>query len=122
MISFETFFKCFDLLSYCEIELIFDNTNETYMIVKYEDYVTFARCGEESEEIPFKSFDELASTKTIDSLLLKEDWGRIKDIIIDGSFSYLEDKKSDRRNISIKTIGFAYYLMYGVEIHGYVKN
>ena len=102
MISFETFFKCFDLLSCCEIELIFDNTNETYMIVKYEDYVTFARCGEESEEISFKSFDELASTRTIDSLLLKEDWGRIKDFIIDGSFSYLEDKKAIEERFELK--------------------
>ena len=102
MISFETFLKCSDLLSCCEIELIFDNTNETYMIVKYEDYVTFARCGEESEEIPFKSFDELASPKTIDSLLLKEDWGRIKDIIIDDSFSYLEDKKAIEERFRLK--------------------
>lgn len=93
MISFETFLKCFDLLNCCEIELIFDNTNETYMIVKYEDYVTFARCGEESEEISFKSFGELASTKIIDDLLLKEDWKHVDDFIIDGCFSYLEDKK-----------------------------
>lgn len=102
MISFETFLKCFDLFNCCEIELIFDNTNETYMIVKYEDYVTFARCGEESEEISFKSFDELASTRTIDSVLLKEDWGRIKDFIIDGCFSYLEDKKAIEERFEFK--------------------
>lgn len=94
--------KRFDLLNCCEIELIFDNTNETYMIVKYEDYMTFARCGEESEEISFKSFDELASTRTIDSVLLKEDWGRIKDFIIDGCFSYLEDKKAIEEKFGLK--------------------
>ena len=68
MIGFEKFLECFDLLGCCEIELVFDNTKETYMIVKYKDYVTFARCGEESKKISFKSFDELASTKAIDNL------------------------------------------------------
>ncbi len=83
MISFETFSKSFDLLGCCEIELIFDNTNETYIIVKYDDYVTFVRCGEETEEIPFKSFDELVSTKTIDDLLIIEDGKHVKDFIIE---------------------------------------
>lgn len=91
MISFDMFSKNFDLIGCCEIELIFDNTKETYMIVKYEYYVTFAKCGEEAKEIPFKSFGELSSAKTIDGLLLKESWEHVKDFIVDGTFSFLED-------------------------------
>ena len=53
--------------------------------------MTFARCGEESKEISFKSFDELVSTKTIDGLLIIKEWKHVKDFIIDSSFSLLED-------------------------------
>ena len=44
----------FDSLGCCEIELFLDNSKDSYMIIKYRDYVTFTKCDKETKEISFK--------------------------------------------------------------------
>lgn len=97
MISYLKFQELFDACKgEPEIEIIFQNRKQTYMIIKYEDYITFQRCGskeEQSGEIRFGSLDELYHTKTIDDIILKEEWENIEDIIFDTMFSVVEDKE-----------------------------
>lgn len=96
MISYSKFKEIFDKINYhTEIEFFFNNKRNTYMIIKYEDYITFQRCGikeEQSGEIKFVSLDELYNRQTIDGIVLKEEWNNIKDILFDCTFSIIEDR------------------------------
>lgn len=97
MISYLEFKKWFDICKgEPEIEIIFKNRKYTYMIIKYKDYITFQRCGDisiQSGEIRFSSLDELYHTKTIDNIILKEEWENIEDMIFDSMFCITEDKE-----------------------------
>lgn len=65
-----------------EISIEFSDKESQYMIIVYEDRVTFQRCGanDGSGEIPFHTLDELYETETVDGILLKRDWNKITDI------------------------------------------
>lgn len=65
-----------------EISIDFSDKERQYMIIVYEDRVTFQRCGayDGSGEIPFASLDELYETEAVDGILLKRDWDKITDI------------------------------------------
>lgn len=90
MITYETFYEIFDLVSgEPEFELFFRNTNETYMIIKYENCVSFQRCGAQgdgSREFIYKNLDELYHSRLIDGICLNESWETIEDIILDAIF------------------------------------
>lgn len=87
MISYDKFRDYFNKIEGYEpeIRIIFDNRKSEYMIIKYSNSITFQRCGVDdgSGEVIFKDLDDLYKTRTIDDILLKEDWYRIKDIILD---------------------------------------
>ncbi len=87
MISYDKFRAYFNQIEGYEpeIRIIFDNRKSEYMIIKYSNYITFQRCGVDdgSDEVIFKDLDDLYKARTIDDILLKEDWNRIKDIILD---------------------------------------
>lgn len=99
MISYPKFKEIFDNIDTSvepEIELYFKNKKNTYMIIKYNGYITFQRCGidkEQSGEIKFKSLDELYNTKTLDNIILKNDWNEIEDILFDRTFSIVTDEE-----------------------------
>lgn len=99
MISYPKFKEIFDNIDASvepEIELCFKNKKNTYMIIKYNGYITFQRCGtdnEQSGEIKFESLDELYNTKTLDDIILKNDWNEIEDILFDRTFSIVTDYK-----------------------------
>lgn len=99
MISYPKFKKIFDNIDSnreSEIEFYFKNRKNTYMIIKYNDCVTFQRCGikeEQSGEIKFKSLDELCNSKTIDNIILINEWNNIEDILFDCIFSVVDDKE-----------------------------
>ena len=66
-----------------ESRICFKNKKNDYMIIKYDNYLTFQRCGniqEQSGEIKFNTLDELYNSKTIDNIILKEEWHNIEDI------------------------------------------
>lgn len=99
MITYQKFKEIFDNIDpniEPEIELYFNNRDNTYMIIKYRDFITFQRCGRKedtSDEIKFSTLDELYKTKTIDDIVLKDEWDNISDIIFDSSFSVVEDRE-----------------------------
>ncbi len=92
MIFFLNFKEIFDAISpdmEPEITLCFFNRRNEYMIIKYNDRVTFQRCGSRSEqsgEISFGSLEELYHARTIDDICLKNEWNSISDIIFDSMF------------------------------------
>ena len=93
-VTFELFKKVFNKMTgEPEIEVYFiDNENE-YMIIKYDGYISFQRCGikDGSGEIKFKSLDELYESRTVDGIFLKEDWYKIRDIVINEALSFKDD-------------------------------
>lgn len=93
MIKFEAFENIFNKIEgEPEFTVYFNNRNFKYMIIKYDGYLTFQRCGIEdgSGEIRFNNLKELYETKTIDDICLKDEWNNIKDIIIDEYISVNE--------------------------------
>jgi hypothetical protein len=94
IVDFDLFEKLFNKIGgEPEISIYFNNNKNQYMIIKYNDYITFQRCGitNGSGEIKFNNLRELFETKTIDNICLKEDWNKINDIIIDESLSLKDD-------------------------------
>ena len=94
MISYEEFKRIYNIIP-GEPEISIYLKNKQYMIIKYEDYVTFQRCGinDGSGEIKYQTLDELYNSKSIDNIYLKEDWYLIEDIIIDEIYSVTYDKE-----------------------------
>lgn len=77
-----------------DITIVFKNKKEKYIIVKYDNGVTFQRIGQNpSGEIRFNTIDELYINRTIDEIILREEWTNIVDIIFDGVFSVVYDKE-----------------------------
>lgn len=109
MISYQKFKEIYDNIDSNrepEIEFYFKNRKNTYMIIKYNDYVTFQKCGMKEEqigEIEFESLDELCSSQTIDNIILINEWNNIEDILFDCTFSVVDDKED-------------IFNLYGVEI------
>lgn len=94
MIKYTDFKKIFNTISgEPEITLYFKNIDDTYMIIKYEKYVTFQKCCDSLDrgEIKYNSLDELYNTVLIDDIFLKRDWHNISDILIDEAFSVIDD-------------------------------
>ena len=100
MITYEKFKEIFDSLEAekePEVEISFDDRDDSYMIIKYSGYITFQRCGlseDQSTEIKFNTLDDLYNSKTIDGIVLKDEWGHIDDIVVDASFSIVNDQEN----------------------------
>lgn len=92
MISFDKFIELFNLLSENEeMKIFFKNRKYEYMIIKYKDYVTFQRCGEH-KEIKYNSLEEFINNKMIDDIVFIDEFDNIKDILINNTFSIINDK------------------------------
>ena len=67
--------------------IAFDNFN-IEKIIKYDDNVTFQRCGVEngSGEFEYPDLDTLYHSVVIDGICLEKDWNNIETIVIDSSF------------------------------------
>ena len=92
--DFDLFEKLFNKISgEPEISIYFVDNNNQYMIIKYNNYITFQRCGidDGSGEIKYNNLQELFNAKTIDNICLKDDWNKINDIIIDEGLSIKDD-------------------------------
>ncbi|MBR3199413.1 MAG: hypothetical protein IKG27_05310 [Bacilli bacterium] len=96
MINYEKFKELYEAIpGEPEFELYFNNTEDTYWIIKYADFVTFQKSGYDTSnlsEIEYKNLDELYNANLIDNINLKNDWKNISDIVIGGSFSVVDDK------------------------------
>lgn len=84
MISYDNFKTFFEKLENGkEIEIIFSN-GKSYLLVKYDGYITYG----------INSCDSEANTyNNLDNTLLKNNWSKVKDIIIDFAFSLINDKE-----------------------------
>ncbi len=87
MKSFEEFKKEFEnAIGEPEYCVLFDFTEEEYMIIKYQSYVSFQRCSGGikgmSGEIKYADIDELYESDLIDGINLKRDWNKIKDLYL----------------------------------------
>ena len=105
-ISYEKFREIFDSLpAASEFEFYFDHTKETYMLIKYKDRVSFARCGygddmianglpvdyRGSEVFYYRDLEELYTAKSVDGICLKGKWNNITDILLNSTVSLLYD-------------------------------
>ena len=100
MIDYKNFQILFNKISgEPEFEIYFKNLNDTYMIVKYNDCVTFQKCFDKQNrgEVKYKTLDELYNSNLIDKVSLKNDWNNIEDIVIDTTYSILNDKNEIKR-------------------------
>ncbi len=68
------------LEKFCEPELSLWLNGQNYMIILYEDFCTFQRCGSSSEVMEFGSLDELYTAELLDGIVLKSNWVDIEKI------------------------------------------
>ena len=92
MINYNKFKELFEKLDSNrkpEIEIIFKNRKDNYVLIKFNNKVTF---GNSEKAIDYKDLDEMYNSKTVDEIILKNEWNNIEDILIDMTFSIKEDK------------------------------
>lgn len=95
-LCFEQFKRIYDAVKHeAEFRICFDDHDNEYMIIKYENKVSFQRCGVSngSGELIFDSLDSLYIERTIDNICLNADWTKITSIIMDDFFDLCD--KSD---------------------------
>ena len=89
MISFEEFTNLYNAAKgEPEFEICFLNQRKTYMIIKYDDHVSFQRCGSDdgSGEYDYPSLEVLYQTESVDGIRLMDKWDSIETIIADGMY------------------------------------
>ncbi len=94
MISFEEFKRIYAIMpGEPEFELYFRHRAETYMIIKYDDCVSFQRCGYigENDEADYRSLDALYAADLIDGIKLGKDWNEIEEIETDSTWLLSKD-------------------------------
>jgi len=66
-----------------EPELTLHMNGKVYMIIGYDDHVSFQRCRTPNEagggEVRYNTLDALYNAETVDSILLMRDWEAIED-------------------------------------------
>ena len=64
------------------------HSKNEYMIIKYNNHVSFQRCGVHngSGEYDYPSLQELYQTITVDGICLYDRWNMIETIIADSTF------------------------------------
>ncbi len=89
MLGFEEFTNLYNAAQgEPEFEICFTNQKKTYMIIKYDDHVSFQRCGVDdgSGEFDYPSLEELYQTESVDGIRLRDKWDGIETIIADGTY------------------------------------
>lgn len=64
-----------------EAELTLYINDKAYMIIIYDNYCSFQRCGwnDGSGEYIFNSLDELYKATQVDNIILERDWDKIQE-------------------------------------------
>lgn len=85
MIGFEEFSQVFgSAQGEPEFEIYFKDLEKTYMIIKYDDHVSFQ--SDVSGEVNYPSLLELYQTVSVDGICLKDKWNDIDTIIAEAMF------------------------------------
>ena len=107
--DFEEFRKLYHLIAYeQEFEIIFKGMEKTYMIIKYDDHVSFLRCGVDdcSGEFEYPSLEELYEIESVDGICLKDSWDKIDTIIANGIYDiFLQDELGDFKRFYNHRVG-----------------
>jgi len=87
-----------------EFSLSLCGGDHEYMIIKYADGPTIARCGMDDQcaELKFPTLRELLEAETLDGLCLSRDWDRIESIVVNATFDL--DSKYDRSDLGVETL------------------
>lgn len=85
-----------------ELTICFRGNKSEYMIIGYEDHVSFQRCGyyDGSGEIDYKTLEELFEAEIIDDICLKRDWNKVVDIWCSPSMADFEYKKDKYKEMA----------------------
>lgn len=89
MISYDEFVRLYETVQgEPEFEIYFNGLEKIYMIIKYEDHVSFQRCGtyDGSGEFDYPSLSDLYQTSSVDDICLKDEWENIQTIIADSTY------------------------------------
>lgn len=93
MISFEKFKELFNYLDSSrnpEIKIIVNG--DDYLLIKFENYITYGKDFAPADEIyKFNDLDELYNA-SINGICLKDNWDKVEDILIDLTFSVIDNK------------------------------
>ncbi|MBQ9002749.1 MAG: hypothetical protein IJ087_12940 [Eggerthellaceae bacterium] len=90
MVSFDEFKELFELVpGEPEFEICFVEKPCEYIIVKYDDCVTFQRCGikDGSGEIEYGSLEDLCLADLIDGIQLGRDWQDVESVVVNSSWN-----------------------------------
>lgn len=62
-----------------ELRLTFKDKSNDYMIIIYDDFCSFGRCGkiEEQTIAEYKTLDEMYKAQQVDNIILERDWNNI---------------------------------------------
>lgn len=86
MISLKLFRQIYEKIPVeSKIELFYKDN--TYMIIKYDKYLSFQKCGDlnnQSGEVRYLNLDDLCNSTLIDGINLENDFHLIDDIVING--------------------------------------
>ena len=102
MMEFEKFKEIFNNLDgEPEITIKYQDDSSNYMIIKYNNYVTYQKCGIDAIETKYNSIDELYEN------ILKNNWNKITNIIIDEGIDLINNKadyiESEKKEIKMRT-------------------
>lgn len=91
--KFKEIFNSLDSSRNPEIAIYFSENNTGYIIIKHNNFLTFAKESATKEEIlKYNTLDELYNSNNIYNINFKRDWNKIEDILIDMTFSIIYDK------------------------------
>ena len=98
MITYKKFKEIINKVSNgCEIGIYFNNNFDDYLIIKFNDYITIGRFECNKDEVyNFKDIDELYNA-TIENICFKDDWNKIEDILVDLTFSVIDDRNEIKK-------------------------
>ncbi len=96
MITYEKFKKLYNSLEQdrnIEIGVYFKNNIGDYLIVKFGNYLTIGRFDcDKNKILEFNDIDELYNA-TVENICFRNDWSKIDDILIDLTFSVVNDQE-----------------------------
>ena len=101
MIDYEYFKRIFNAIKgEPEFNVTFKNNKDVYMLIKYDEYVTYTKVSDEIniKEVKYKDLDELYN------IVLINCWSNIEDIVIDTIYSVVNDLDEIERIFNIEKI------------------
>ncbi len=89
MVTLEEFKEIFDLVpGEPEFEVLFRGNPASYMVIRYGDRVTFARCGNPgTPEAPYPTLQDLCHAELVDGIVLSRDWDKVEQVEVDSTWA-----------------------------------